>query len=108
MIPVSSKGFVQYEDEDGVIFKFKPKSGDVEDKLMTYYANDDKDLVKVINSAKELFNFVLLGWEDVKNVGMPSYPKDKNAAKLFTPDERTQILQYWHKANVLTPVEKKI
>ena len=37
MIPISSKEFVDIKDSDGMLFKFKPKSGTMETELFNVY-----------------------------------------------------------------------
>jgi hypothetical protein len=108
MIPLSAKGFVEFTDEDGIIWRFKPKCGDTEDMLLSYVEGKEIAYSASVKNARDLVDLILLGWSDPQNKGMKQFPTDGKASVLFTPDERGKILEYWHKANRLTVEEKKI
>ena len=95
MIPISSKEFIEYKDPaDGVVFKFKPKTGTLEREMYELW-NEKKDLtMKEIHEADiKLMDFI--------NKILVSPKADYNS------DECAQILRLWNDANRLTKEEKK-
>jgi hypothetical protein len=108
MIPVSSKGYVEHTDIDGVVWKFKPKAGDTEDQLITFFDNKETTHTGLVKTGRDLIDYILIGWSDPLKKGMPEYPKDKKPSLLFTAEERNQIISFWYAANALSTEEKKI
>jgi hypothetical protein len=96
MIPISSRESVEFKDPtDGVIFKFKPKSGLLERELFDIWddKNSPDERIKKIDS---LIDKILLS---------PTYG-DK-PSNIFNSDEKAKIIGFWNDANKLTVEEKK-
>jgi len=104
MIPASVKGYVEYTDDDGVTWRYKPKCGDTEDALIAYIANKEAPNDAATNSRKFL-DSILIGWTDPKS-RLPPFPVS-NPSSIFTTEERGRLFTYWHKANALSEDEKK-
>lgn len=89
MIPVSSKESVEHKDIDGVVWKFKPKTGSLEKEMLDIYDEklDYKDRLKVIDA---FIDKILIS------------PKAD-----YNSDEQAEIIKFWNQANRLTAEEKK-
>jgi vancomycin resistance protein YoaR len=90
MIPVSSREFVEYKDDDGMVFRFKPKSGTLENELWSVY-DENSDQKAQRNRFDEFFNKILIS------------PKDAD----YNSDEKVKIVKFWHDANRLAVEQKK-
>jgi hypothetical protein len=109
MIPLSSRDSVTYTDSDGIVWKFKPKYGELE-TLIAEIIESQKDMsvIDQIKKADDIINEILLGWSGGPE-SMPDYPTDKMPASIFSQEEKSVLLwDYWYKANRLTAEEKKV
>ncbi len=106
MIPISctENSFVQIIDSDGVVWRFKPMSGELEDKIESYWSNLRNESGINTLSSRDVVDAVLIGCEDPQ--GRFTLPKE-NPSKALTAPERNEIISLWYKANVLSTEEKK-
>jgi len=96
MIPISSKEYVEYKDpSDGVVFKFKPKSGILEKELFDIW--DDK------NSAEDRIAKIDILVDKI--LIEPKY--NDSPSNIFNSDEKAKLISFWNDANRLTKEEKK-
>jgi hypothetical protein len=97
MIPISSRENVSYTDpKDGIVFKFKPKSGALERQLFEIW-DEKKSHTDRMDMIDSLVDMILIE------------PKYSDApSKVFNSDEKGELLKFWHEANKLTGEEKKI
>ena len=108
MIPLSAKGFVEHKDEDGIVWRFKPKCGDTEDTLLAYISNKENiPMEQSVKNAREFIDAILISWSDPEAKGMVAFPTDGKPSRIFTAEERITIMTYWNKANGLSGEEKK-
>lgn len=94
MIPVSSKEFVEYKDSDGMTWRFKPKSGTLE--------NEQLNLWEEGVSIKELYKRQDTFIEKILLSPIEEYKKAD-----YNTDEKAKIIKFWNDANKLTAEEKK-
>lgn len=107
MIPLSAREHVEYLDNDGVVFLFKPKTGANEGELFTMFA-EGETLAKSIEKLSAFIDKILVGWRDTKKAGMPAFPAEGRVSDMFNQNEKLKLLDFWTKANALTPEEKKL
>ena len=94
MIPIAAREYVEYTDTDGVVMRFLPKSGEIEQEMFDLYKDGtDDDRYSKINA---FVDKILLA---------PKY--DKAPSKVFNTQEKFMLLELWHKANKITVEEKK-
>lgn len=95
MIPISAREYVEYTDTDGIVFRFVPKSGEIEQEMFDIYKNADK--------ADEQYAKINVFIDKI--LLAPKY--DKAPSKVFNTQEKYMLLELWHKANKITVEEKK-
>lgn len=104
MIPLSCKESVEYKDDDGTIYVFKPKTGKSEREFCTTFTDlDNKSLVEQMNMRDAFINKILVGF---RGPGMPAFP-EKDVADLFSIEQKIRIIEMWGKAGDATQEEKK-
>jgi hypothetical protein len=105
MIPLCCLDKVEYTDEDGTEWTFKPVTGDLEREYikMNESINEQKDnSVKLID---ELIGKVVL---KCRPKDKPDYFKRHKICDSLTINEKLKvIIQVWQKANELSASEKK-
>jgi hypothetical protein len=89
MIPVSSKESIEYKDGDGVVWKFKPKTGTLEKAMFDIY-DENIDYKKRLVVVDDFIDKILIS------------PRSD-----YNSDEQAEIIKYWNMANKLTAEEKK-
>jgi hypothetical protein len=95
VIPITSREYVEHTDTDGIVFRFVPKSGELEQEMLDIYkgcAENDTMYSRI----SEFIDRILL---------LPKY--DKVPSKVFNTQEKFLLLELWHKANKIAVEEKK-
>ena len=108
MIPLSARENVTLTDEDGVVWTFKPKTGDNERELMAFMEEGFSDFnVARLDKLGDFFDRVVVSWKDEKG-RMPKIAEGKKPSSLFAIEEKINVLgDLWNRANRLTKEEKK-
>jgi hypothetical protein len=104
MIPITSTDIVKHKDEDGITYKFRPKTGRLEREMLTSFSPSETDEVSAIEYITRRDAFIkkiLIGWE-----GAPM-PEDGDYASVFTNAQMMKLLEYWNKASDVSVEEKK-
>jgi hypothetical protein len=105
MIPLCCLDKVDYTDEDGTEWSFKPITGDLEREYikMNESINEQKDdSVKLLN---DLIKKIVL---KCRPKDKPDYFKKRKISDSLTINEKLKvIIQVWQKANELSINEKK-
>lgn len=89
MIPVSSREFVEHKDSDGVVWKFKPKTGSLEKEMFGIYEEDVPFMTR-LSKTDAFIEKILV-----------------NPKADYNSDEQAEIIKFWNMANRLTAEEKK-
>ncbi len=95
MIPISAREYVEYTDTDGIVFKFKPKSGLLEQEMFDIYKKDSEADAQYVR-INTFIDKILIA---------PKY--DGKPSDVFNTQEKFMLLELWHKANKITVEEKK-
>ena len=104
MIPLSCKDSVEFRDDDGTVYKFKPKTGRLERELCELFSSiENKPALDQINARDSFINKILVGWS---GPGLPSFPASAVADE-FGAEQKTRILEMWGKAGDVSVEEKK-
>lgn len=101
MIPVSQREFVEFKDKDGVLFKFRPKSGILEREMFNIF-KENISVDEKLRLTDEFVDKILLAPEYKDENGEPVKPSDK-----LNSQEKQMVLGFWHEANRLAVEEKK-
>ena len=89
MIPMCSRESVEFVDNDGTAWKFKPKTGTLENQMFTLYGEGMKyDEIK--KNVSDFVDKILIS------------PKGD-----YNSEEHREILNLWNEANHLSTTEKK-
>jgi hypothetical protein len=105
MIPLSCSDFVEYKDDDGTVFKFKPKTGRLERRLCELFSSiEGKPALEQINLRDAFINDILVGWS---GAGLPAFPIDGTVADMFGAVQKNRIFEMWNCAGDATVEEKK-
>ncbi len=108
MIPLSTREKVFHTDTDGITWAFIPKYGDYEREIMTIPEQAaSMSLSEQVAKTDEIVDKVLVGWSGGP-ANMPKYPEDKKPSRLFSQNEKSEIIVMWNKANQLDAGEKKV
>jgi hypothetical protein len=107
MIPATCKESVSFTDPTtGVVYKFKPKDGATDRRVVEVAFSDDNPLAQ-LNKLDGLVNEIVTNWSDPKAIGMPKFGI-KPVSEIFNTEEKWKLLMdFWAKANMLTSEEKK-
>jgi len=103
MIPVSQNEKIDFKDEDGTVWQFKPRTGALEREAV--FEILDKDQVSKRDSAEafkivaDFVNKIVVGWNG-KPDGMPS--------DVLNHREQVEAIYIWLASGRLTAEEKKI
>lgn len=113
MIPISKDKRLEWEDESGVVYVFKPLVGETEviaNEVWEGWKSIGKDDTRKISElADRLINAVLVDWKkkDGANIELPEFPKDGKPADMFTIIDKTSLLLAIQRVNSLSEVDKK-
>jgi hypothetical protein len=103
MIPISMRESIDFNDKDGTVFKFKPKSASLEREFMMLCYDMQKDgSIEAIDKSCEFFDKIVLGWS---GKGLPAFT-DK-PSQHWNLEERMAIFTMWSECNLLPVTTKK-
>lgn len=104
MIPLSCVDTVEFKDDDGTVFKFRPKTGRLERRLCELFSSiEGKPALEQIDGRDTFINEILVGWS---GPGLPAFPTDGKVADAFGANQKTRLLEMWGRAGDI-PVEEK-
>jgi hypothetical protein len=104
VIPLACTDTVEYRDDDGVVFVFRPKTGKLERRLCEMFAaTEGKTPVEQIDLRNSFVNEILVGW---RGNNLPAFPTT-GAADMFSSDQINKLLMFWGKAGDISAEEKK-
>lgn len=107
MIPVSTRQYIQHTDDDGITWHFKPKYGEIEiEFLQIVESTKSQGIIASAEVSDSFIDKIVLGWNDPQK-RIVDYPADKRPSKLFSQDEKAELLSMWHNCNRLSQEEKK-
>jgi hypothetical protein len=98
VIPVASREYVEYTDTDGIVFRFVPKSGELEMESFDLFRKSETE-----EAAGELYKRINAFVDKI--LLAPKY--HKAASLVLNTQEKYTILDFWHKANRISTEEKK-
>lgn len=113
MIPLSARESVEYKDDDGITWRFKPQYGAMEVRTLGFYDSiKGLPLTEQYDKTAALVDDVLLGWSGGP-ANLPQFPAINKGelphpSAFFSLSEMGELLIMWTKANQLTGEEKKV
>jgi len=106
MIPLTCRPdvFVTHTDDDGVEYKFRPKSGVLEAEYFEFVGRlESMTIAEYVAQEKAFVDKILISVNPKGKFTMP----DGAFSKIYNAKERKTIIDYWFIANTLTDEEKK-
>lgn len=94
MIPLSSREFVEHTDKDGMVWRFKPKSGTLENELLKLWEKGI-DIEEMGKRREAFIEKILIS------------PIDEYKKADYYSDEKVKIIGFWNECNRLAVEEKK-
>jgi hypothetical protein len=105
MIPLCCLDKIDYTDEDGTKWTFKPITGDLEREYIKMFKALEEDEEKAANMLNALFNKVVL---KCCPKDKPDFFKKRKIGNMISIKEKMNVvIRIWQDANALSVDEKK-